>query len=224
MSEITHFNFNGHRFNFHKTNTSPALINEIFSDNYHIIQSGMKFGRGDVIIDLGANEGMFSIMMAKLFPNSTVYGFEPVSRTYKQLLANISINKIDNIHTFQCGAGKESGVIEITVDRKYSGGSSSVMKTFDHSSHFKEEIKIVTIDSIFSTNRIDRCKLLKIDIEGMEHEALKATTVWDKIENVVGEFHINQFLIEQGHGTTDLVNLVTSKSNLLYYEYCKMSE
>lgn len=224
MSNIIHFNFHSHRFNFHETATAPSLINEIFADNYHVIQSGMKFGHSDVIIDLGANEGMFSIMMAKLFPSTTIYSFEPVARTYKQLLANISVNKIDNIKTFQCGVGSAPGTVEITVDKKQSGGSSSVMTTFNPAHHYKETIKITTVDSIFATNKISSCKLLKIDIEGMEHEALKAVTVWSKISNLVGEFHINNLLMKQGRSTADLVNLVASKTNLLHYEYCKMSE
>ena len=77
--------FHGKTFYFFNTPTISALINEIFADNYHIVRSGINIDPGDVILDLGANEGVFSIMMAGLFPRARIIAMEPVGRTYKHL-------------------------------------------------------------------------------------------------------------------------------------------
>ncbi|RPH75522.1 hypothetical protein EHM76_01465, partial [bacterium] len=62
--------FRGHKFHFNDTRDSPGLLQEIFSDNYLVLKKNIKFEKGDVILDLGANEGFFSIMMAKLYPQA----------------------------------------------------------------------------------------------------------------------------------------------------------
>jgi len=59
--------YRGTQFYFEESATAQMLINEIFSDNYKIFEREVEFEDGDVVLDLGANEGMFSIMVAKLF-------------------------------------------------------------------------------------------------------------------------------------------------------------
>ena len=71
---------------------------------------------------------------------------------------------------------------------------------------------------------ITRCKILKIDVEGMEHETLLNTSVLPKVDYVVGEFHINKRLQEAGYSVEKLAKHVQSQTNLLHYESCYMSE
>jgi FkbM family methyltransferase len=217
------FTFRNLDFYFQPTPAIQPLINEIFSDNYHILQSGIQFGTGDTILDLGANEGVFSIMMAKLFPKATIYSVEAISSTYKTLLANISLNHCPNIHPLNCGVGGNTGKREFTVCKDFSGGSSSVMKTFDKIHHHKEVVNILSMQDIFDKLNIDYCKLLKIDVEGMEHEAILNADL-SCIEHLVGEFHINSLLQSQGYSTSRLVNYIRERTNLIHYETCQMAE
>jgi FkbM family methyltransferase len=214
--------FQGHTFYFHHTPTIEALITEIFSDNYHILRSGMKIYDGDVILDLGANEGVFSIMMAKLAPKARIISLEPVARTYKQLIANISMNLPRNITTLNMGIGGFKRTEMITIDNVHSGGSSVYMTPYDVS--HTEPIQITTLDTIFEMFHIDLCKILKIDVEGMEHETLLQTTMLPRVDHVVAEIHINKRLQAMGHSVEKLVNHIQSKTNLLHYEQCYMSE
>jgi hypothetical protein len=57
----------------------------------------------------------------------------------------------------------------------------------------------VTLDDIFAEHGLERCKLLKIDCEGSEHEILLSTGVLPRVEHLAGEFHINGRLRAQGH-------------------------
>jgi FkbM family methyltransferase len=220
---IIHHTFHGHTFHFQSTPTLPSLIGEIFSDNYHILQSGLKFGVGDIIIDLGANEGIFSIMFAKLFPQAHVISLEPVLRTYKTLLTNIALNSLPNITTLNCGVGASSSPSVMVISKEMSGGSSTLID-FIPTDHVTEVVKLISLDQLFGKLQILTCKLLKIDIEGMEHDTLLSFQSWDKVQNMVGEFHINSHLQNRGHSIDGLVNFVKSRTNLLFYESCKMSE
>ena len=219
------FTFRGHNFYFTQTPAIDALINEIFSDNYHVLQSGLQFVAGDIIIDLGANEGVFSIMMAKLFPAADIYSVEAISSTYRTLLSNIASNHCSNIHPFNCGVGGETGKREFVVCNDFSGGSSSVMRhTFSKLHHHKEMVNIYSMQDIFNKLNIDYCKLLKIDIEGMEHETILNCENLMRIENLVGEFHINSNLQSQGYSTAQLVTYIRERTNLIHYETCQMAE
>jgi FkbM family methyltransferase len=215
----------GKTFEFYNTPTAPSLTWEIFGDNYHVLsfRSGLKFDDGDIVVDLGANEGMFSIMIAKLFPQVTVVALEPVPRTFCQLLANIKLNNVTNIIPYNMGVGAKDSSVDMTVCKIYSGGSSSLI-TFNPESHTKEHVRICTIDDLFYKEKIQHCKLLKIDIEGMEHEALYATECLDKVEYLVGEIHINERLKEEGYSIERLLEYVQSKTKVIHVDCIKMAE
>src|SRR3972149_2781619 len=141
--------FKGNKFYFNSTPQAEVLIGEIFSDNYHVLQKGIEFLPGDVILDIGACEGMFSIMMAKLFPQTRVIALEPVPR--------------DN----------------------HSGGSSAVM-TFTSAWQTQMEVDVVDLDQVLSW--FNKVKLLKMDIEGMEYDAIYPSKLLNRVEHFVGEF------------------------------------
>lgn len=221
--KILEFDFCGKKFQFYQTPTAPSLVNEIFGDNYHVLRSGVEFADGDTILDLGANEGMFSIMMARLFPQVRVISVEPVLRTYSQLVQNIMLNKVDNIIPYNFGVGKREDWVEIVVCKVYSGGSSALIN-FIPESHTIEWIKTVPLDDIFKDNIHSRCRLLKIDIEGMEHEVLRSAKCLDRVDFLVGEFHINKKLEDKEYSIRCLVDYIKSKTCLLYCECIKMAE
>jgi FkbM family methyltransferase len=224
---MTKVQFKGNDFWFNNSPTLPFLLKEIFSDNYHIFQSGLQFSDGDIVIDAGANEGVFSILIAKMFPQVKVISLEPVFSTYKFLLANIGLNNLINIHTALVGVSGKSGNEEMVACNDITGGSS-VMVTPDPSVH-----KIVTVHMDTLDNRIDdlrlegrKIKLLKIDIEGSEYEVLFNSQRLKEgmIENMVGEFHINTRLEQEGYSIDMLAGYVSQYTNLLFYESCRMAE
>jgi FkbM family methyltransferase len=171
-------------------------------------------------VDIGANEGMFSILMAKMFPLVRVYAYEPVPRTFFQMIRNIGLNGVTNI-TPQCvGVGKER-YAEMNVHKVYSGGSSLV-DTYDPLTHDKTSVMLCTLDEILGAH--DKVKLLKIDIEGGEYDAIYDSMLLRKVENMVGEFHINPKLQSKGYSIEGLATYVKEKTNLIHYEPCRMAD
>ena len=61
----------------------------------------LKIDSGDVIIDIGAHVGIFSIYYALKYPSATIYSYEPVNRNYKNLVKNLEYNKIKNVIPFE---------------------------------------------------------------------------------------------------------------------------
>ena len=224
MIEVT---FRGKKFKFNESPTAQALVNEIYSDNYRLFEKGIEFRADDIILDIGANEGMFSILMAKFFPTVKVIALEPVPRTFMQMIRNIALNDVMNIFPHCLGVGPsnwpEGNLAQMNVHRVFSGGSSLV-DTFDPNQHEQVAVRLASIDGIKDLFKLNKIRLLKIDIEGGEYQALKGSKILKDVDYMVGEFHINQRLINQGHDIRDLATLCGSQTNLLYYESCKMAE
>lgn len=227
MSEITGVNYDGMEFKFYHTATSDVLVNEIFNDNYRLKQRGIEVRPGDVIVDIGANEGFFSILMAKKYPNATIISFEPVPRTFFQMVRNIGLNGVTNIMAYMKGIWKPGiGNGVMNVHKVYSGGSSLV-DTFNADAHDLTNVELMPLDNLFDTKFLpwmDRIRILKMDIEGGEYAALYNSSILPRVDYFVGEFHINSRLQKEGYDITELATWVGSQTNLVYYEKCKMAE
>lgn len=226
MSGIRQINFsNETKLYFHETPTLDALIAEIFSDNYHIFERGITFEPGDVVVDIGANEGIFSVMMAAAFPGIRVVACEPVPRTFFQMVRNIGLNGLTNIEPHNVGVGKEDGMMEMVVANELSGGSSGVQQEYDPDKNTKVPVSILSLDNFLSRYGVKKIRLMKMDIEGMEYDALYGSSALADVDYFVGEFHINPYLKDvKGRDIKELATYVGSKTNLIYYESCRMAD
>lgn len=195
---------------------------EIFNDNYKIFDKGLSFKPDDIIIDIGANVGFFSIMMAKIFPQVKVFAFEPMSLNINKLRQNIALNNLTNIAYLDCAITNTTGMVRILYDDIDLGGSSSYVVN----NGVRNETMAIsyTLDDIFEMFQIQKCRLLKIDCEGAEYEILYNTKVLPQIDTVVGEFHMNDILREKGYDWNKLAEYVGKYSNMMFYEWCYMAQ
>lgn len=220
---IYELEFRGEKFRFFQTPSAEATIKEIFSDCYKIFEPEIPFDTGDVILDIGANEGMFSIMMAKLFPQVKVFSFEPITRTFNHLLDNIKLNEILTIHPENIGVGKSKMDLTMNISRDFSGGSSAVIG-FNPKDHIQQITKIVSLDEVFDIFRIEKVKLLKIDCEGMEYDVLYPSSKLDKIEYLAGECHHNARLSFENRHPHMLITWLSDRVKLRGIEVCQMAD
>jgi FkbM family methyltransferase len=220
--------YNNHDLEFIDTKAAPLLYAEIFGDNYDVLKNNasgaLPINPSDIILDIGANEGYFSILMSILFPTTRIIALEPVCSTFFTLCQNVKLNHCANIEKYNIGVSKP-GIksLSMIVAKDFSGGSTSFC-TFDANSHYKTDVGVISLDEVFSTYHIDRCKLLKMDIEGGEYDALYPSTVLPLIDFMVCEIHYNQKLDFDSRRPDGLVNWLSNRTKLLKYELCKMAE
>lgn len=155
------------------------------------------------IIDIGANLGIVSIVLAKKNPGIKIYAFEPLRENYENLLKNIELNGIDkNIITVENKAVTKDGRnINMSININNRGGSSISDVISVNSSMSKENcgIESITLEEIVKKYKIDKIDLLKIDCEGSEYEILYNTKedILKNIDYLVGEFHENKDLTDE---------------------------
>lgn len=144
----------------------------------------------DIVIDLGANIGAYTIRSAiAVAPSGKVYAFEPLERTRKRLKKSIHRNNIGNISVIPEAVGSQSGSAKLIVRGR--GSSASIAeKNQDGEIH---QVAATTIDDFIMAHKITRVNWIKMDIEGAEPLALEG------MRNTITTFRPN-FLFENESG------------------------
>ena len=168
---------------------------ELQADHYRL--KGIDFRHGDIVIDIGAHIGLFSIYLAKRWPSLKVLAFEPFPINYRNCLENLRLNGVTNVLLSPKAVVNENRLLTMAADPYNSGGASALVQLF-RSNEVVSSIPSIRLDEVFSLHAIEHCKLLKIDCEGMEYEILLGARMFDKIEYLAGEFHASTSLQSQG--------------------------
>ena len=71
----------------------------------------IKKNQPNIFIDIGANFGVYSLRISKLFQTLKVIAFEPVLTTFNKLKMNIKINNLEKrIKTYNVGLSSTNGL------------------------------------------------------------------------------------------------------------------
>ena len=122
---------------------------------------------GYVVIDAGANIGTHTIFFAQqVTERGCVFAFEPQRLVFKTLTANIALNGLINVIARQQGLGQRAETIHLPVfdPRKHMNFGAIPMLGHAHGG----PVEVIRIDDL----RLDRCDLIKVDVEGMECDVL----------------------------------------------------
>lgn len=141
-----------------------------------------------IVIDIGANIGVYSIFAASTSKKTIVYAYEPMLSSFKLLSENIKNNQLEKyIFPFPLGVAAER------EKRKLFFGRGSPFHSLYSNEKKKKylEIKCISLKDIFDENRIEQCDLLKMDCEGAEFEILYNTPseYFKKIKKIRLEYH-----------------------------------
>jgi len=138
-----------------------------------IAESGWLRSYGfNSIIDIGANEGQFSIKARTLFPKASIYAFEPIKSIYDQLIKNFAHDK--KFTAYDVALGEQKGVIEF-FENESSASSSALEMEKTHADHFDftKNVKAISVnveklDDVFANQKINGPLLIKLDVQGYE--------------------------------------------------------
>lgn len=120
-----------------------------------------------IILDIGANTGVYSIAAAISNENSDIYAFEPVPRIVKRLKHNIAINNLENVHPRDWLVSDEDGLQALYVPKGKITTSASSAKGFRNCTETISAASL-TIDTFVAQNNLPSIDLIKIDTESTE--------------------------------------------------------
>ena len=122
---------------------------------------------GDVVIDAGANIGMFSALAS--YKGASVFSFEPVPQNQQLLSLTKSLNK--NIRICPYALSDKTGKMNLSMEEEGNIGSFSETKSTN-----SFEVNAITLDEFVSQNELDKISFIKADIEGAERKMLTGAT------------------------------------------------
>lgn len=132
----------------------------------HYLRSGSLF------VDLGANEGFFSVIAAKTVgPAGRVLAVEPQARLGPVLAENFRLNGVANIVIEATAISDTAGTQTMYLTPDLNTGASGLERVTKYRVP-TQQVGTTTLSELFRRHGIDRADLVKMDIEGFEHEAV----------------------------------------------------
>lgn len=165
------------------------FVNEVYS------KGDVKIDEGDVVFDIGANVGVFSLF-ASLVKGTQVYAFEPHPKNYGILTNNVSKNNIETIRCFNYALGLKEEE-RLLIEGNIAGGHK--LSYNNESTNSEETLKVtsVTLKSMMEKLNIDTIDFIKLDCEGAEGEVIKSLGQegLKRIKKMAIEFHDNNSIL-----------------------------
>jgi FkbM family methyltransferase len=128
---------------------------------------------GDVFIDAGANIGTITVPLAnRVGPGGAGHAFEPQPLNFQMLCANLALNGLTNVSPHNAGLSDAAGEMSVDmVDPKlpYNYGD---MRLSPITAETARSATVKIIDDL----ALPRCRLIKIDVQGMEPKVLAGAT------------------------------------------------
>ena len=174
-----------------------------------------EMSQGDVLLDVGANVGLYSLCAAR-FRGARVFAFEPESQNFALLNTNIYHNGLQEPVLAYCVAlSDETRFDSLYLSRFEPGGSCHAFgETLNpdgkplHAA-FRQGCFATTVDALVAASAIPVPRYIKIDVDGIEHKVIHgaAKSLADaRVRSVLVEVNgkrdehwgIVDFLLEQG--------------------------
>lgn len=182
-----------HKYSIHpiylRSNTSDDLIfHNIFAFEEYLLKNIEISPK--VIIDCGANIGLFSVYMKNKHPKAKIYAVEPDSDNFKMLSKNTE--NFSDITLYNKGVWSVS--TKLKVYDKFDGGKwALVVEPINDNDKAKDAVLIdsISIAQLIKENNIEAVDILKIDIETSEREIFTTNfETWiNNVKIFVLEFH-----------------------------------
>ncbi|MER5214834.1 FkbM family methyltransferase [Streptomyces sp. NPDC002838] len=200
---------------FNRTETD-FLYREIFTENAYF-RHGITLPAGAVVVDVGANIGMFTLRAARHSPGARVIAVEPVAELAEAVALNAELHQVDAT-VLHHALGSAEGETEFTFYPNNSVMSGrfadtcedvAVLKGYLLTGHNAEKgtqldrlvadrmraehrrVRVTTLARVADELGLQRIDLLKIDVEKAEAEVLEGIgdALWPRIERIVMEVH-----------------------------------
>lgn len=141
-----------------------SVFEEIFRDlDYKILEEKIRMA-GDLIVDIGAHKGYFSIYAAIINSAVPIFAYEPESDNFKWLKENLKLNRIKNVMPKNVAVFSREGTLELHLSEdshNHSLFGEGVAK----------RVEAISLNKILGKVRV--CDLVKMDCEGAEFAILE---------------------------------------------------
>ena len=159
--------------------THVWLIGEYSKQDFQIKKT-------DVVIDVGAHIGLFSLYASQNCTKGKIFAFEPIKENYEILESNKKLNDFSNIQSENCAISNVTSKITLYQSNDESGHSKFIQ------TNNPVEVASKSLNDFFKENRLESVNLLKLDCEGSEYEIIDSLEdkYFEMTEKMIIEYHL----------------------------------
>lgn len=168
---------------------------------------------GDVVLDIGAHQGRYSMLASRLVGDGgRVVALEPHPSNFETLTRNLQLNGISNVSPLQLAAHSKSSTMVLfeTDSSPWHSMSSQLPIRLGARLRRKIEVTATTIDELVKELDLEKVDWVKIDVEGVEYDVLRgmASVLEKNLPRLVIEVHsaesgrlVREYLRARGYAT-----------------------
>lgn len=182
--------------------------------DFEIFQKYVK--KGDNVLDIGANIGYFTLMLAKLVgPTGKVFAFEPDPRNISLLKKNIETNGYQNVVVVPKAVSNVNEKCTLFTSQSTFGQNRIYEpKKTKNQEYIPIESETIFLDNFFMNNKkIENISFVKIDVEGAEKyvlEGMKNILSLNKNIKIFSEIDLD-FLNDAGSSYTEMIEFLEKR-------------
>lgn len=205
---------------------TSVFVNQMWEPHIAELIASYLTAPGNIVIDVGANIGASSIPLARKFPDTEFYLFEPHPDIFSDLSENVMLNRCRNVNISQNAVSNVNGKVPFFAQQNNNSnmGLSSLKMNSDLGDFAVIDVSSIRIDDYFGCEFRD-IAIIKIDTQGAELDVLNSASniIYRHRPIIIFEFESEYF--EQ----TAEVDLVKSALLLFFKErsyklYCIQRE
>ena len=189
-------------------------VESIYSKEPWTLEWIATFEADEVLIDVGANVGMYSIWAAAT-RKARVFAFEPESQNYALLNRNIVLNKLyGRVKAYCVGLSDQGGLTDLHIaDTRPGGSCHTVGEALDYKLEpletlFAQGCVASRLDELVSAKAVPIPNHIKIDVDGLEPKVVAGAM--ETLRNP----EVKSLLIETNLNLQDHREMVTKLNNL----------
>lgn len=131
-----------------------------------------------IVLDIGANIGIMTVLLAKKCNKGKVYAFEPIDENFDALKRVLRFFKIKNVVPYKIALGDKNQKVNMIFPRKDSvklqGLPHIISSTETTETGIKYEVEQRTLDLIWAEKN-EKINAIKIDVENYEYQVFKGS-------------------------------------------------
>ncbi|HEY4875839.1 MAG TPA: FkbM family methyltransferase [Puia sp.] len=135
----------------------------------------------NIILDIGANIGITSVVLAKKFPGSTIHAFEPIPPNISTVKRIIKHYKLKNVQLHETALGEKEGSLKMVVpvinNVRMQGLSHAYVEGNDEDWN-KGDIyymEMMKLDDVIALKGDKKIVAIKMDVENFEYHVLRGS-------------------------------------------------
>jgi len=175
---------------------------------------------GMVVVDAGANEGIYTVFASQRVGNTgSVWAFEPSKREFERLEANVRLNQFTNVHSFCLALADENAAADLSIAEDEHAGHNTLGQFVYAETQLsgRESVPLRRLDSFLQENALERLDFLKLDVEGAEMRVLAgAREALSRFRPLILLEANEPSLKAQGSSREEMIRFLESQAYRLY--------